>query len=170
MPIKVIPAKKTIEWADFHLVGRISGPAIARAGYTSSTVPARFPRRIIDRKFHLPENLTIRINLVASVERTAQQTNELLAHEQLHYHVGVVCARALCCDLQGLTARSYSGLMHAYSKLNRLHLRTRAAVIQKAYDKQTNHGLIVDKQLEWEAAMAECLAQPSLTRLMGRPL
>jgi hypothetical protein len=170
MPIRVNPAKATLEWSDFHQVAKIPGAAIARAGYASSFAPARVPRRIVDKKFLLPENLTIRINVVASVERSADKTSALLAHEQLHYHVGIVCARALCRDLIGLSAKTYDKLMGAYRKLTRTHLGKRAAAIQRAYDKQTNHGLISDKQQEWEAAMADCLAKPSLTRLMGLPI
>ena len=170
MPIRVNPAKATIDWSDFKLVGSIRGAAIARAGYKSSFAPARVPRRVVDKKFLLPENFTIRIHVVASVERSADKTSALLAHEQLHYHVGIVCARALCRDLQGLSAKTYDKLMSAFKKLTRTHLSRRAAAIQRAYDHQTNHGLISDKQQEWEAAMAQCLAKPSLTRLMGLPL
>ena len=170
MPIRVNPAKATLEWSDFHEVAKIPGPAIARAGYASSFAPARIPRRVVEKKFLLPENLTIRIHVAASVERSADKTSALLAHEQLHYHVGVMCARALCRELQGLSAKSYNKLMAAYRKLIRTHLSTRAGAIQRAYDRQTNHGLISGKQQEWEAAMAECLAKPSLTRLMGLPL
>ena len=170
MPIRVNPAKDTIEWTDFHEVAKIPGPAIARAGYRSSFAPARVPRRVVEKKFLLPENLTIRINVVASVERSADKTSALLAHEQLHYHVGIVCARALCRELQGLSNKTYDKLMGAFKKLTRTHLSRRAAAIQRAYDRQTNHGLISDKQKEWEVAMAQCLAKPSLTRLMGLPI
>ncbi len=44
MPIRVNPAKATIVWTDFHEVAKIPGPAIARAGYTSSFAPARVPQ------------------------------------------------------------------------------------------------------------------------------
>ncbi len=170
MPIKVNPAKDTIEWSDFKEVGSIKGSAIARAGYMPSFVPARFPRRVVNKRFYLPENLVIRVNLFAQVERSADQTDALLAHEQLHYHVGVLCARALAKEVEGLNAKTHKALVGLFNKASKLHFGQRGGALQKAIDDQTGHGLKSAEEADWEKAMAECLANPSLTRVMGLPL
>lgn len=172
MAILVRPTKTTLAWSDFVETRDSLQDHEAEAGYDSGFVPANFTPQRIRGRAYLPATYTIRVWPVARVAPGANRTTELLAHEQFHYDVGIICARALARDLEGLNGSDPSDLLAQLTDLHVLHMLTRAGAIQDAYDSasETDHGRNADKQRDWQAAMAECLARPSINRIMGLPL
>lgn len=170
MPVLVRPTQTRLAWSDFEVTDETFRDGVAEAGFDSGFQPENFSPRRVRGSFYLPETFTVRVWPVARVNREADQTPELLAHEQLHFDVGIVCARALARDITGLNRRTVDDLGTALSDLQQLHMFDRADAIQQAYDTQTQHGRDADKQREWQAAMAQCLGSRTMTRLMGLPL
>ena len=170
MPVLVKPTKIKLEWTDFEESGASLQDHDAEAGYDSEFVPANFTPRKIRKRAHLPATYTIRVWPMLQVAPGANTSDELLAHEQLHYDVGIVCAKALARELDGLNAVDPAELLTLVNDLHELHMFTRADAIQKAYDVQTEHGKKAEMQKQWQDAMAQCLAKRSITRIMGLPL
>ncbi len=170
MPILVKPTKTKLAWSDFTVSSDALQDDEAEAGYGSEFRPAVFKPRNIKGRAHLPATYTIRVWPKHRVAPGADKTAELLAHEQVHYDVGIVCARALARDLKGVNGADPDELLTLIDGLHDLHMLTRAGAIQDAYDTQTKHGHDSTKQKEWETAMAQCLASTTMTRIMGLPL
>ncbi len=166
MPVLVKPTKTTLAWSDFQLTSETFDDGVAEAGFKTGFPPSIMTRKVAGL-YYLPDPFIIRILHRARVNKDADQTDELLAHEQLHFDLGIVCANALARDLDGLSATSAQALANAFDALRRLHVDDRADDISRAYDEQTKHGKDQKMQCVWQAAMAECLARPSMTRLMG---
>lgn len=170
MAIHVRPTKTTLAWSDFEESGDTLRDHDAEAGYDSGFVPESFTPRRIRGRAHLPATYTVRVWPIARVASGVSRTDALLAHEQLHYDVGIICARALARDLEGLNGSDPDDLLTQLSDMQVLHMSTRAGAIQDAYDTQTQHGRNATRQQEWQAAMAQCLGRASMTRIMGLPL
>ena len=167
MPVLVKPTKTKLTWGDFGKSSGTFGNEVAEAGYDSGFQPENFTPREIRKLFYLPATFTVRVWPVANVYEKADLTDALLAHEQLHYDVGIVCARALARELEGLSNATPQGLADAISALQATHMFDRAGKIQEAYDTETEHGKDRDKQQKWQDAMKECLANRNATRLKG---
>ncbi len=119
----------------------------------------------------MPATYTIQIDLIAKNAKGINETPELLAHEHVHYYdVGYAWAKALARALKGVNAPNPQALLDKINGLHALHMKTRAAAIQKDYDNQTDHGKKTAEQQAWEKAMAQCLAISTMARVMGLPL
>ncbi len=97
----------------------------------------------------------------------ATLTPALLAHEQFHYDVGFVAARALAHQLTIARAPSMAALIQTFRRLVDLHLGRRVALIQRRYDIDTQHGLNARYQRIWLDRMTACLANPSANQIGG---
>src|SRR5271163_1239705 len=79
-----------------------------------------------------PNIITITPN--AQIFVSAPQTPALLSHEQFHYDLGVVIARALARELMALRTPNIATLRTAIQSASRLHFETRSRLIQHRYD------------------------------------
>jgi hypothetical protein len=118
----------------------------------------------------LPEKWVITITPKAQVWKDATKSDDLLAHEEWHYFLGFVLARALVTDLLALRVDRQNQLVGAFNKVADLHFITRAKDLNIAYDDATGHGTLATKQAQWLKFMADCIADPSATELGGLPL
>jgi hypothetical protein len=80
-----------------------------------------------------PVEITISMK-EAKVKKGAAQTEKLLAHEQFHYDVGTLVARAAGRELSDLREKDKAKLSRAMDDVAELHFQTRAAAIQRKYD------------------------------------
>jgi hypothetical protein len=103
----------------------------------------------------------------AQVWNGVKQTEALLSHEQLHYDVGFVVARALARDLTRLRTRTLVDLENEFRNAFDLHFERRALLIQTRYDRETEHGANRRSQRIWKDAMARCLADPRAGHILG---
>ncbi len=171
MAITSVAKPQTLTWDDFDVApDRILDPgdgtlvdAFTRFDFDLQDLPARK----IGHEFALADPNVITITPNAQVFANVLQTDGLLSHEQLHYDVGIVTARALAKELTRMRAPTLAALKTAIRDCCHLHLKTRAGLIQRRYDKDTNHGAIAQYQKVWKNSMAGCLSNERADHLLG---
>ncbi len=170
MAITVTANPTTLSWSNFTPRTTVIDPndgteqdCVTRFDFD---IPDR-PPRTVDGQQALAETFVIRITPNAQVRIGAAQTAALLRHEQLHYDVGIVIARALARDLMRLRAPTVPELAQKLRDAVNLHFDRRAGLIQTRYDRESRHSQNAHYQGVWERAMATCLADPRATHILG---
>ena len=171
MSIDVKPTHTTLRWSDFTVT---SNRPVDPADNTAQDSVTAFeyalenkgPRKV-GNEFAFPDPWKFTVSPRAVVWSGAAQTAALLDHEQFHYDVGIVCARAMARSLSRVRVRKESELMGVLLSHERLHLHRRAGLLQRHYDRETNHSRNAVAQSRWKRNMAACLANPSLLMLGG---
>ena len=168
MPITVVPRPITLSWSDFTPVRALSNHEDAHIdpGYEIQNRPLRR----VGSQYMLAETLEVRVHPQARVLRTANQTTDLLAHEQGHFDIGILAGRALAADLATLSADSPHKLAVLADQVFTLHRITRLGPIQHAYDTDTNHSLNTQEQQRWLQLIATAMANGSATSINNLPL
>ena len=118
-------------------------------------------------RFRMQRTMSISITPIALLRAGAPQTADLLAHEQLHYDVGFVIARQLAREFNVIDAATEPALRTKIDQLIDLHFHTRAGLIQRRYDRESNHGLNAHFQRIWSRNMHACLANPHASQIGG---
>ena len=103
------------------------------------------------------------------VRRSARRSAALLRHEQGHYDIVVLAARALGRELASTTASSASDLSRAVEDCVAKHTE-RAARSSEAYDRETDHGRSLSEQARWSASIVAALTAETAGELLGMPL
>lgn len=170
MAITVTASPTTLSWSNFTPQTIVIDPndgteqdCVTRFNFD---IPDR-PPRTVDGQQALAETFVIRITPNAQVRIGAAQTAALLRHEQLHYDVGIVIARALARELMRLRAPDLPTLVQRFQAAVDLHFFRRAGLIQTRYDRESRHSQNAHYQGVWERAMATCLADPRATHILG---
>lgn len=171
MPIDVRRTTVALRWNDFTVTNnRPVDPAdgTAQDSYTAFDyeIENKGPRKV-GNLFAFPDPWKITISHRAVVWSGAGQTPGLLSHEQFHFDVGVVCARAMARSLEKIRVRKEVELLPILNEHIRLHLHRRAGLLQKRYDRETGHGANATAQTRWKRNMAACLANPAILMLGG---
>ena len=171
MPISVNPSTNNLRWTDFTISQqRPMDPAdgTRQDAYTSFTYVTenKNPRKVGDL-FAFPDPWRITIAPKAAAWANVAQTPGLLSHEQFHYDVGIVCARAMGRYLAGVRTKTAAELLPLLTKAVQLHLHRRAGLLQRHYDRETGHGTNPHAQRRWKQQMALCLANPNAQMLGG---
>jgi hypothetical protein len=169
MTITVTPKPARLTWKNFTRVGSIPGePSDAQTD--SQMKWPKFTPVKKGEKFRLP-NFTITVFVGAKgtvVLRTAKQTRELLDHEQGHYDLLILSARALARNLEAIEASSFDELVTLFEELTSKH-QQRAADIGAEYDKQTSHSRDVVQQRRWRS-MIDDAATTKASKIDGMDL
>jgi predicted secreted Zn-dependent protease len=92
------------------------------------------------------------------VLKGANQTADLLAHEQGHYNIGILVGRAMARELEQLSSANPHTLAAAATKVFDLHRLTRMPVVQDDYDTTTQHSQNTTEQAHWNGWIAAGLA------------
>lgn len=171
MAITVVTNPVSLAWLNFTPSGtRILDPgdgslvdAFTRFNFN---LPA-LPHRMVAGQFAMADPNVITITPNAQVFTGVVQTPALLSHEQFHYDVGTVTARALARQLMALRAANLAALVTAVQNASQLHFSTRAGLIQRRYDLDTRHGTIAHYQKIWKDRMTSRLANPAGDQLGG---
>lgn len=171
MAITVQPTKISLSWSDFRVVpNQIVDPADSTLvdAYTTFeyNIPD-LPPRTVNGQLALADPMTIRISPKGNVWSGVRQTPALLSHEEWHYHVGIIVARAFARHAARLRAPNMPGLRTAFQEAFTLHFITRVGLLQKRYDLDTNHGVNAHYQKIWKDRMTACLANPNADQLGG---
>ena len=161
MAIRVIAIPR-VTWQMFREVGSI--PDTTEEAQVNPELPAVSnirPERTPGGKFRLPSfALNVRLNPADTlVVRGANKTDALLKHEQGHYDLLVLVARAWARELESLEAGSVAELGQQLAASQQTHA-DRATALDAEYDKQTDHSRKSDVQQQWDAAIAAALASP----------
>jgi predicted secreted Zn-dependent protease len=91
------------------------------------------------------------------------KTAKPLAHEQFHYDVSVVLARAAAKHFNRLRASTKAKLLKLLTQASSLHLVTRNQLVQQRYDIDTHHGTNAHYQKVWKDRMKQCPASSAKT-------
>ena len=163
MSITVVPNPVTLTWANFAEARSLSNHEDAHIdlGYEVQNRPLRR----VNNQFMLAETLELRVRPIARVLRGANQTTDLLTHEQGHYDIGILVARALARDLAALSAHTAAALTRLATDAFTLHRITRLGPIQEAYDTDTNHSRNTQEQQRWEGLISAAMASGTATQL-----
>lgn len=168
MAITVTPNPVSLSWSNFTPVSTLPGNEDAHIDF-NFVVPTRPPRQV-GSNWMLAETFAIAVSPVAKVKTSATQTAALLAHEQGHYDIAILVARALAADLQALSAPTQAALGQALNTTFNLHRTTRMGAIQSQYDTSTNHSQNTAQQSAWETAISTAMSSGSATTLQGLAL
>lgn len=168
MPITAVPNPATLSWGNFTKVESL--PVNEDAHIDMDYQVQNRPIRRVGGQFMLAETLEVRVRPRARVLKTANQTDDLLAHEQGHYDIGLLAGRALARDLAGLSAATPAELGTAANDAFTLHTRTRLKPIQEAYDGDTKHSADPTEQKRWAGLISAALAAAAATHVNNMPL
>jgi hypothetical protein len=100
--------------------------------------------------------LTVYFDQTKSWMKPEGKTERVLAHEQIHFDLTAIKA----CDLANAIEQGKFTADNVQQKIRDLqeyHTRELSR-LQQAYDKETKHGTLVERQVEWSAKVAEQLA------------
>jgi hypothetical protein len=161
-----------LAWNLFRPVGSIQGTdEEAQINPEISPVPNLHPQRTPAGKFKLPSfTISVTVNRQETmVIRTARQTPELLKHEQGHYDLLVLVARALAREYESLEADSVQDLGQLVATAQSTH-DARAQAVDALYDKETDHSRNRSGQQRWDLAIAAALAAQSADKILNQDL
>jgi hypothetical protein len=103
------------------------------------------------------------------VRRSASTSGYLLRHEQGHYDIVFLAARALARELESITAPTADDLLRRVEDCVTEHT-ARAQRLSEAYDRETDRSRDPTAQARWNGLIAAALEAPAVARLAGRPL
>ena len=103
------------------------------------------------------------------VIRTANKTSDLLEHEQGHYDLLILSARAMAADLEQLEADSPDELQSAINEVQSTH-GARATAVDEEYDRQTDHSRNAAQQRRWRKLIDEALGKSGVRSIDGNDL
>ncbi len=171
MAITVVANPANLTWANFRpsrvrLVDPNDGTLVDAVTRFNFNLPNRPPRAVAGQVAMADPNV-ITITPNSQVFIGVVQTAALLSHEQFHYDVGIVTARALARQLMRLRTPNQAALGIAVRTAAQLHFTTRAGLLQRRYDLDTRHGTNAHYQRIWKNRMAACLANPNSNQLGG---
>jgi hypothetical protein len=160
-----------LEWSLFRPAESLSSSEDARiAAEMSFPQPLRIERDD-SGSYRLPE-FDVRVSPDRSrtvVRRSIQPSRELLRHEQGHYDLVLLAARALARELDAVRAGSPREVARLAEDLVAEHTR-RAERLSERYDDETSHGRELAAQSAWSANVAAALAAPAVAKIAGMPL
>jgi hypothetical protein len=171
MAITVTATPASLTFANFtpsatQIVDPNDGTLVDALTRFNFNLPA-LPPRMVAGQFAMADPNVITITPNAQIFTGVAQTPALLSHEQFHYDVGIVTARALARELMALRAPNLAALVTAAQNATRLHFTTRARLLQRRYDLDTRHGTNAHFQKIWKDRMTACLANPRSDQLGG---
>lgn len=100
--------------------------------------------------------LTVYFDQTKSWMKPEGKTERVLAHEQIHFDLTAIKA----CDLAKAIEQGKFTADNVQQKIRDLqeYHTKELGKLQQAYDKESKHGTIVEKQAEWSAKVADQLA------------
>jgi hypothetical protein len=173
MAITVVANPVTLSWSNFRVVD--ASPDLSNDEVAQIHPEMGFPSNVQT----VPTNGIFKLNAftitVAPVQqdtiilRSAAQTADLLKHEQGHYDLVVLVARAVARELGTAADPSSAGLVAKVQATRQTHM-SRAQALDSAYDTQTDHGKNVPAQISWNMAITAALGNPGSTTVKSLQL
>jgi hypothetical protein len=173
MAINVVANPALLTWANFQVVDAspdLSGDEVAQI-HPEMQFPSNVQTVPTKGIFQL-NSFTVTVAPVQKdtiILRSAAQTPELLKHEQGHYDLVILVARAVARELGSLSDPSSSGLVTKVQATRQTHL-SRSRALDSAYDRQTDHGKDVAAQSSWNLAIMAAMGNPASATVKGLQL
>ena len=167
-----VQALPPIGWELFRPVASIPDTSEeAQINPELPSVPNLHPERTPGGRFRLPSfTFSVGVNRQNTmIVRTASKTADLLKHEQGHYDLLVLVARAWARELESLEVESVAELGRQLAAARQTH-DERAQALDAEYDKQTEHSRNRAAQQRWDIAITAALADPRSTTIANLPL
>lgn len=143
-----------LEISDFRGKPDKSSPGVG-ATYSGITMEMQGQRK--NNIMDIAVKLTVYFDRTKSWMKPEGKTESVLAHEQIHFDLTAVkaCALAKAIQQEKFTAENVQQRIRALQASHTAELSR----LQQAYDKETEHGTIVNKQREWEARVVKQWAE-----------
>jgi hypothetical protein len=88
-----------------------------------------------------------------------KSSNELLKHEQLHFDIAELISRKIRKTLSSYTSYNLNATSLFLKETNKRYYHFELDSINFAYDEETNHSIIHEKQKEWELKITKELRE-----------
>jgi len=173
MAVNVIANPTNLSWSNFRVVDSspdLSGDEVAQV-HPEMRLPPNVQVVNSNGVFRM-NAFTITVAPVPQdtiVLRSATQTADLLRHEQGHYDLLILVAKAMARDLGAATDSSARALNTQVQTIQQTH-NANAQAIDAAYDTQTDHGKDSLQQTSWNQAIAAALGNPATSTVRGQRL
>jgi hypothetical protein len=173
MAINVVANPVTLSWSNFRVVDSspdLSGDEVAQI-HPEVQMPPNV-QTVPARGIYTLNSFTITVAPVQQdtiILRSAAQTPELLKHEQGHYDLLILVARAMARELGAASDPSSGGLAGKVQTIRQTHAN-RATAIDSAYDTQTDHGKDTAAQTAWNMAIMAAMGNSASTMVKGMQL
>lgn len=176
MPSQLANLIKELQWSDFGTPvnrpapgpGQTATAALTIADYTFSAnaeyIPGTRPQR-----YRLKDDVRIAIRFrrppswVASwvFQRSIQEQDRLLHHEQGHYDLVALLVRDMFIDIMQLKQNTYTTAQAVLNDVTQIQQRYRPKMkpVQDRYDTDTNHGNISTQQRRWDGFIQSAFTQ-----------
>ena len=170
MAVNVIANPINLSWRNFQVVDSspdLSGDEVAQV-HPEMRMPPNVQVASSNGVFRL-NAFTITVAPVPQdtiVLRSATQTDDLLRHEQGHYDLLILVAKAMARDLGPATDSSARGLNTQVQTIQQTH-NANAQAIDSAYDTQTKNGKDSLQQTSWNQAIAAALGNRATSTVRG---
>jgi hypothetical protein len=167
MAFRIGASPERITWMFARQVHHVPGNQLA-----STAVEFEIPQDVAKnvRGQYVLTGEWIMIHPVVIYKQWSALTPQLLVHEQGHYDIGMLVARALARALDHVTGRSHHELRASVIHLRNQHVVRNMEAIQALYDKETNHGTDLNAQNTWNRNIAAALNQPQSQNLRHHSL
>ena len=139
-----------IAWTDFKATSNNSSPYKA---FTESEIKTEIAAK--NNEAHI----SIKTFFDKNKSWVKSKTDELLAHEQLHFDITELWSRKFRQKVSGKTF-SYKTFQKEVSAIQN-DIYKGSKDMQTAYDKETQHSIVVESQKKWEKKIAEDLQKLS---------
>jgi hypothetical protein len=145
------PSNGILTWDDF------TGNPVKQSPFSAQTTTRfytniRSPKMYGDTVRFRHIEVIVELDSVLSWSRPKERTESLLIHEQTHFDIAIICAKAYLKRLNQTTFTRST----VDSLLNQIHDQsmTEYRAMQKRYDEQTRNGKDKQKQQQWNTWVA----------------
>lgn len=171
MTIKVVARPAKLRWSNFKSVTVLPGSDEEAQIHSETILPGNVGGRVVRGKFRLADfTLTVAPKSQDTiVVRSAKKTPQLLEHEQGHYELLILVARALAAELEKLETDSSEELQTSVNEVQATH-DARAQALDDEYDRQTDHSRNVAQQRRWRKLIDEAMHSGNASSIDGNDL
>ncbi len=163
MAITYLPSPPILHWKLYSEVATLPGKneALTKAGLQVQNL--EYIKK--DKYFIVSPTLLVSIIPVTLVYRKgANLTSLLLAHEQGHWDLAILGARAFTQDVELFQESTKKIIRDKVHQSYDLHLKN-IKIITNNYDLETDHGSILPKQQLWKKEISNCMSQPNMKKI-----
>jgi len=141
-----------LTWPDFKAIPNEEIIAYALTSYKIEILPSNVA---VDSNNNIPnyETLTVVANFYTTHSWVFEKSDYLLSHEQLHFDIAGLYAYKMRTEFEKLKKQKVANF-DSYSEVYK-KLWAECREVQKAYDKETNHGQRVEENNQWIANITQ---------------
>lgn len=145
--------QRPLVWKDFQGIPEMDGLESAQAT-TGVALEFQFRENLDNNTWEYRYNVHSYFLPALSWYKPNDINYYLLAHEQTHFDISELFARKLRKELSNLIPSESLGedAERIYDTLQKEH-----AVLQNKYDRESNHSLNIDRELEWQKIIQDSL-------------